>query len=301
MVQVPGASYRLEFSFAGDALPHNLGPPPHHVPSFKSMSVFWDARKVGDVFINALDKTNAGMDWDRASYLLNATAPASTLVVMSTTKGRSGLAVTDFRLWDVTGLPNGGLAPPAAGIKPIHPLPHAVAAGGDGEEGGAVASPSASVRRKGKGGHGVGVLLALLGVTMMVGLGAVMVLGNGGRLSSSIGGGGHWSLPQFWRNAEEGYGVLGGIGIGGGSGGNGDGYQSPYQQAAAVELAATTMGGRRWEGEGEDGSDGDSDGEDEEVMFQRRQGGEGESKRQGQEEGGGRKGGKGGRRKKGGL
>lgn len=44
--QVPNGAYRLEFSFAGDVLPHNLGPPPHHVPSFKSMEVFWDGRKV---------------------------------------------------------------------------------------------------------------------------------------------------------------------------------------------------------------------------------------------------------------
>lgn len=43
---MPGGAYRLEFSFAGDALPYNLGPPPHHVPSFKSMDVFWDGRKV---------------------------------------------------------------------------------------------------------------------------------------------------------------------------------------------------------------------------------------------------------------
>lgn len=44
--QVPGGAYRLVYAFAGEVLPHNAGPPPHKIPSFKSMSVFWDGRKV---------------------------------------------------------------------------------------------------------------------------------------------------------------------------------------------------------------------------------------------------------------
>jgi hypothetical protein len=247
--------------------------------------------QVGDVFINSMDKANAGMDWDRAAYLLNASSTATTLVIMSTTKGRSGLAVTDFHLFNVTGLPNGGMPPPAT----IHPRPHAIDAdpASSADVAAAPVGPAATTTRR-RGGHGVGVLLALLSVACIFGLGAVMWVG--GRAAGLSGGSplasSYWSLPTFWRRNEEGYGVLGHNGIGG----HGVYHQSPYQgsqggdaAAAAVELSVARGA---WTN-GTAVSDGGDDSDDE-VMFTRRTQGqeEGESKREGVvANGGGRRGG----------
>ena len=296
---MPNGAYRLEFGFAGDVLPHNLGPPPHHVPSFKSMEVFWDGRKVGTVVINSLDKTNVGMDWDRATYLLNATSTAATLVIMSTTRGRSGLAVTNFHLYNVTGLPNGGLPPPTT----IHPRPRTIDTGSGEDEAVSAAAPAPGGQKR-RGHSGVGVLLALLSVAALMGVGAAMVLS--GR-AAGINVSDLSFLSRFWRGVDDGYGVLG-VSHGGGMGGAGSGYQSHYQQGAvelptaSASMRANSGGGGGWNAAVKEGSDGDDD----EVLYARAGLPGGESKRDGLNgtsgsKSGGGGGGKGGRKKGGGA
>lgn len=231
------------------------------------------------MFINALDKQNAGMGWDKASYLLTTTSPASTLVIMSTTKGRSGLAVADFKLYNVTGLPNGGLAAPT-----IQPMPNTAA---DSKE--PAPSTTTPTGSRGRHGHGASVLFALVSVAILISVGVMVLGGNDAWGSGNLLA----ALPTFWRRSEDGYGVLG-FAHGGGNAAAGEGgYQassSSYQRAAAaVELGRWSGGGGGSGGGGKGkggrrGGDNEGDGnssDDEEVMFTqpRREKGKGESKR----------------------